>query len=380
MFLTVKKNTWAFLFSCLSMFILGLGDNIRGPLFVELMQYFHLTNTEASFSFAISSGAAFCGGIFSAYFLKNFSLSKALSFSILLMSLGLFFMGQVELFSLYLAAAFIFGFSMGLMGIAQNLLVAEAGAANQTKSLAGLHGLYGFSSLIAPMLAAQAPQWSGTWRGSFLITSILALTLFISALVIKPDTAFEVHKPEVEQKKKISFLHLLVMGGVMSFYVVSEILVSSRLALYMRTYKEMDLLQSSQYVTYFFIALLLGRLLFAFKHFPFSLKKQLNISLLSSVLFLLAGLLYHPFFFILVGLSMAPYYPLCVAYISEVTGANRRSFITFAMSFQSFCVISMHIGVGFLTDQFGLFYAFGVGVVSLLLSLLCLNIYGKWDS
>ena len=32
-------------------------------------------------------------------------------------------------------------------------------------------------------------------------------------------------------------------------------------------------------------------------------------------------------------------------------------------------------GVGFLTDRYGLFYAFGVGLVSLVLSLICVNFH-----
>jgi hypothetical protein len=36
-------------------------------------------------------------------------------------------------------------------------------------------------------------------------------------------------------------------------------------------------------------------------------------------------------------------------------------------------VIAMHLGVGYLTDHLGLFYAFGVGIFALGLSCLCLN-------
>jgi hypothetical protein len=37
----------------------------------------------------------------------------------------------------------------------------------------------------------------------------------------------------------------------------------------------------------------------------------------------------------------------------------------------------MHLGVGLLTDSFGLFYAFGVGIFALALSLICLNLHPK---
>ena len=143
----------------------------------------------------------------------------------------------------------------------------------------------------------------------------------------------------------------------------------------MRTYFQMDLEHSSQYVTYFFLFLLVGRLVFALKKIPLTIKLQMNLSLLFSIVLLGLGLKYHPFFLALTGLAMAPFYPLSVSYISSKTGDKARSFITFAMSFQSLAVISMHLGVGFLTDTLGLFYAFGVGVVALAISFICLNFH-----
>ena len=125
------------------------------------------------------------------------------------------------------------------------------------------------------------------------------------------------------------------------------------------------------------MCLLLGRILFALKAFKVKLKTQLNYSLIAAIICLSLGLKLHPLFFIALGFAIAPFYPISVAYISEQTGAYQRQFITFAMSFQSFCVIAMHLGVGYLTDRFGLFYAFEVGLISLLLSLVCVNFHPK---
>ena len=77
----------------------------------------------------------------------------------------------------------------------------------------------------------------------------------------------------------------------------------------------------------------------------------------------------------LVGLCMAPFYPMSIAYISQKAGKKARKFIIFAMGMQSLMVVAMHLGVGYLTDAFGLFYAFGVGIFALLLSLICLNFH-----
>ena len=385
MTIKIKQSHWALLFSFLSLFILGLADNIRGPLFPEILNQFNLSNTQGSWSFATTSSAAFLGSWISAPYLKRFSISSLLLMSVLLMGLGLIAMGQSSTFPLLLCGSFILGLSIGFMGVSQNLLVSEnVEPAIRSRALSGLHGMYGLSSFFAPILAAKATATYGSWRGAFFVAGIISLVFFVFQFLIQPDRKFSVHqhleavKHDAELvSKRASKFALLMIGGMFAFYVVAEILVSTRLALYMRTYFQMNLEQSSQYVTLFFLFLLIGRVLFAFIKVPFALKTQLNASLGLALVLLLLGLKTHPFFLALAGLGMAPYYPLCVSYISEISGHQSRTFIAFAMSFQSLSVVSMHLGVGYLTDQMGLAFAFGVGILALLLSMLCLNLHPR---
>ena len=375
----IDQRTWAIAFACFSMFVLGMSDNIRGPLFPELLTHFKLTNAQGSVSFAVSSAAALFGNIMAGYLLKKITLSRLLCISVFLMGFGLLIMGISPTYFVFLAGSIVFGASMGLVALAQNVLVAESAAGkSQSKALAGLHGIYGLSSLLAPMVASYAAILMGFWQAAFLVAATTALAVATLATVAKSEPAFKVHSPDPELKNnKISKSALLVYGGVLAFYVVAEILVSSRLALYMRTYFKMDLKESSWYVTSFFICLLLGRILFALKAFKAKLRTQLNISLVAAIVCLSLGLTIHPFFLVVLGFAMAPFYPMSVAYISEQSGIFQRQFIAFAMSFQSFCVIAMHLGVGYLTDRFGLFYAFEVGLISLVLSLVCVNLHPK---
>lgn len=377
--ISISKNEWAFVFTYLSMFVLGMSDNIRGPLFSELLLNLKLSNSQGSFSFAIASTAALLGNIFSTKLFKRFSLSDVLTMALFIMATGLLIMGVAIDFYSYSAGAFLFGASMGLMGVTQTVLITESTEPEkQSRALSGLHGVYGLSSLIAPFVAYAGAAKFGIWQAAFFIASVLAMVFGLLSVFTKAQPEFDVHEINSDVKKsKNSFLTLFTFGGIFSFYVVAEIMVSSRLALYMRTYFNMDLENSSHYVTYFFAFLLLGRVLFAFKSFQYSLRKQLNTSLIFSILFLILGMQLHPFFLVLMGFSMAPFYPMSISYISEQTGVNKRQFITFALSFQSICVISMHLGVGYLTDHFGLFYAFGVGIISLVLALVCINFHPK---
>lgn len=366
------------------MFALGLADNIRGPLFPELIHFFQLSNTEASASFAITSTFGFLGNLLAERILRRLSIDRLLVLSLILMAFALLAMGIAPSFLLYMISAAFFGLSMGFLGIAQNLMVAEnIVGQSQTKALSGLHALYGFSSLVAPFVASYAPGFFGVWRGGFFVTSAAAVLVFAGSFLIRSrdsiSHAVAEEKLQTSEEKivKHNAFALLMFGGILAFYVVTEILVSSRLALYMREYFGMNLKESSLYVTYFFSFLLLGRLVFTFKKFSFPIRWQLNILLVLTFVCVLTGLLLHPVFLALSGLTMAPFYPLGIAYLSEETHVHQRRYITFALAFQNLCLISMHLGVGYLTDQFGLINAFGVGVLSIILSLLCINFHPK---
>lgn len=375
----INRRVWAIGFACLAMFVLGMADNIRGPLFPELLIFFNLSNAQGSLSFAAASAAALFGNVLAGYLLRRLTLSRVLCISVFTMGIGLIIMGLAPTYLVFVGGSAIFGGSMGLVGLTQNVLVAESvDSRSQSKALSGLHGIYGLSSLLAPLVASYAAILFGYWRSAFFVTAGIAVAVSLMATLAKAEPSFEANKPfKKADHQATSKKALLLFGGVLAFYVVAEILVSSRLALYMRSYFGKDLKESSLYVTGFFICLLAGRLLFAVKTFSVSLKAQLNASLGASVACLILGLFYHPLFLVLLGFAMAPFYPISVAYISEQTGIYKREFITFAMSFQSFCVIAMHLGVGYLTDRFGLFYAFEVGLFSLVLALICVNFHPK---
>jgi fucose permease len=273
---------------------------------------------------------------------------------------------------------------MGWTQVAQNLLITEnVEPGTRTKALSGLHSLYGFSSLLAPYLAAHSAGWFqgsrlvflSDWRSAFYLTGLFSFIVLAVIFLVKPEPEFDYAHPEPVsaevnvKNRKARFM----IGAFFAGYVAAEILVSSRLALYLRSYFNMNLEDSSKYVSYFFIFLLIGRSFFIFKNLNFRLRSQLNAFLLFTLLFLLLGLYVHPFFLTLTGLSMAPFYPLAIVYISEITGVHQRKYLTFAIIMQSLLVIGMHIGVGYLTDWFGLFAAFGAGIFFILLSLFCLN-------
>lgn len=367
----------------LSMFVLGLADNIRGPLFPEIISSFQLSGVSSSFFYASTSFAAFVASYFSYSFLRRRSLMFLLNLSLFLMALALFIIGFAQVFPLLLVGAVFLGFSIGGLGVSQNLMVSENISLHiRAKALAGLHSIYGMASLLAPLMAAQTTLIFSTWRAAFFVSSAICFALFLVFAFYRSKNSGEQHLSSAKITESgtttvAPFWGKVTVSGLFAFYVVAEILVSTRLALYMRENFAMNLEQSSLYVTYFFVFLFLGRLIFAFARIPGAIKLQMNLSLFVSLVCLLLGLKFHPFFLVIAGFTMAPYYPLSVAYISQNTGHNERHYLTLAMSIQSLSVVGMHLAAGYLTDSGGVKQAFSIGVGALIISLICLNFHPK---
>lgn len=377
----LNRTTWALVFAFLSLFLLGVADNIRGPLFKEIISDFNLSNTLGSLMFALTSSMAFLASMLSGLYLKKYTLSSLLMLGVACMAAGLTTIGYSDAFSLLLVGSLFLGLGIGFMAVSQNLLVSEnAPEKYRTRALSGLHSMYALASLLAPFLVTYHMQTSGQWGQVFKAAGFLALSFLILQILIKPQPLFEIHKSHYTthpEKTRPTTWGLMAMGGLFGFYVVAEILVSTRLPLYMSTYHKYNVVESSQALMWFFVFLFAGRILFSFIKFNLNLKVLLNSFLVLSLLSLVLGLNLDPQFLILTGFFMAPFYPLSVMYISQNTAHLSRTYLSFAMSFQSLAVVAMHLGVGYLTDAFGLFYAFGVGIFALLLSLICLNFHPK---
>jgi len=362
----------------LSLFALGLGDNSRGPLFPELLKNFSVTDAQGAWYYAVSSFLGFIGSYLVPHLLKKMNRIHVLQLSLILMVTGLVGMGFATGFAALLFWAGIFGFSLGVVGVIQNVLVTVGSTPRRRqRMLSGLHAVYGMSSLLAPLIVAGVMSLTESWRTVFWTVAVVpALLLFASFVQKEPKiSADEKHEKSVNHTKitrKENFAQIY-LGMGLGLYVMAEIMVSSRLALYVRREFSLSLPQSSYYVTGFFVCLLAGRLLFALVHFKWSLRLMLSLSLLLSFMAIVCGLKFHPLFFALSGFTMGPFYPLAVAYIYQHFKMRIDAAIAACMAIQSFLTVLMHTSVGYLTDLYGIDKALWLGPIVLVLALLILN-------
>lgn len=362
----------------LSLAALGFGDNIRGPLFPELLVAFQLEDFHGSWIFALSSFFGILGGQSSRWFFRRWDRVKTLNFSLLLYGLSLFGGGlSFDVVSLFVFSC-LFGFSLGLMGVCQNALVAAgAQARHRRQVLSGLHAMYGLSSLIAPLIVAVSVPISNSWRAPFLVVAFVPLLALVWSLrhVPRGPLIAEEEPQSVAPRLLSDRMGAVLIPFAVSAYVAAEILVSTRLALFLRREMQSDLSESSLAVTLFFAALLVGRLMAAVLPIPWSLRRQLLVALGSSALMVVLGLFGFTWGFVISGFTMAPIYPTAVAFMAERLPGALDSALRLTMSLQSAAIVAMHLSVGWLTESLDIRTALWMGPAFLAFSFFTLVVY-----
>jgi MFS family permease len=372
---------WPFIFlAYLSLFVFGLSDNIRGPLFPDILREFGVNDSVGSLMFALSSASSFAASQFARHFLRLFERRSVLQASALLLLVSLLGMAFARNFAAFLLFSLCFGFSMGIVGLIPNILV-PLGSSPERKQqlLSGLHAMYGIASLLAPLLAAGAAAFGGNWRWVFALAAIAPLGLLL----------YSFHRSHASLHKKAAVPEVAATGGfkpqlflatMVSFSVAAEILVSSRLALFMRRVWASDLEQSSLYVTYFFVCMLAGRLLFTFVPFRRSVKQLLSLSLVVTAAFFFLGIYGHPVFLAATGLGLAPFYPLAISWISSEFPHDMDAAVSYMIATDSTMLVFMHLLAGRLTDDLGIRETMFMGPVFLLGALLMIGSYSYFFS
>lgn len=363
----------------LSLFALGFADNVRGPLFPEILGAFGLSNSVGSLMWVLSSLGGAAGGWSCRWILRRFTRVKALNFSTALMGIGLFVIASAPTFPVVILGSILTGWAMGLTGVLQNAFVSMS-TRDETRSrvLGGLHAMYGISSFLAPLGVAVIAMLGGGWRWALvgagtcvILTAVGSHLRFHGA---EHGSFSHVHKipSRAPVSTKTSVWWALALGS----YVAAEVLVESRLALFARLETGASLESSSLMVTVFFVCLLASRLLTAAWPVRGNPLGPLLFCLFASAGLVLAGLTWGPWALAVSGFAMGPIYPLSVAFLGREFGEGIDSVMGWALTVQGVMVASMHLGVGVLTDAVGIRSAMFVGPLALCFCFLLMGCYG----
>lgn len=343
------------LFAYLSLFFLGLADNLRGPLYPEMVRELGLSHSQGGWFFSISSIMCLAGGAVVALILKRFRYLKSYQISVGVMMFSQVLFVLADRFWVYLLASLCLGFSIGLISVIQNVLVLTAATAHNSGRLqSGLHANYAGASLLAPLVVAVLASYGLPIKVSFGLAALIGCLLLLGTLAVPH---FLESAPRTKTEKARDPLPIFQVGvfvWILASYVLAEIVISTRLPQFLREQMGQSLLDSSLGASLFFVGLFVGRLLFAFVQLPFSFRTQMLASLMSFSGFVLLGVYFHPLFFVLTGFAMGPFYPLSMALLNESFPRHLEAVSTACAVGSGLFAAGMHLLAGVVSDHFGI--------------------------
>lgn len=237
------------------------------------------------------------------------------------------------------------------MTITLNLIINKSSVEKYRRRVfAGLHSMYGIASLLAPLGVKFATSLNITWNQYFIILSFIPLIFFV--IFLKLDfipVKFTTPEKPIANRKQLIFL-----SSMFAAYVSGEILVSSRLVIYLVKEQGMSFAQGTNYLTNYFLLLLIGRLFFSIVHLNVPTKRLLNISIVTSVITLFVGIFYYTPALVLSGLAMSYFFPCAMDWVGDVFGDHADEVMTQIMKAVGGALVAVHWIFGLLSDWVGL--------------------------
>ena len=358
MFLNVRKISyyaWFQVFvASLSLFALGWMDNARGSFFPILLEKTSISSSQGALFFALTSFVAIISSALASSFIGLFGLKSLLVFGGALMTVSPF--GLIFFPSLFgaLVTAFFFGASLGLVAVGQNVLVGQIENEDfKRRFFSLLHCFYALAAMTAPLTVLILRHYI-FWNYILVAVSFLSIPFIVFVLFLKSEkknmnkssASFEL--TPLKWTNKASFFWILFM----SFYVSSELILSTRMVVLVKSFNH-SFDTASHHLFYFFLFMFFSRLLFFLFSFKSSLFKILSFCILGSLVSSILGYIIDPLFFAIVGGFMGPVFPTVMEELSRLWPKKFDTMVSRVISLSSFFVVLTHISVGRLTDLYG---------------------------
>jgi fucose permease len=374
---TSVKWSYLILAYC-ALFALGIIDNARGPAYPDILGQMQLSATEGSLIFALASLSGLLLNLTSRWWLAPIGVVRSVFIAMLIMGIGSIGMGMAPQFSspklwLFLAS-FIAGFGLSGSTISMNVLVSRAVPTHlRRRALAGLHSTYGLSSLVAPLcLAAFYRYQPAKWDTFFILLAIVPFGLFIINLFLKPET-LPLTSSRGALIAPVSFIKRAPYGMMLASYVTAEIVVSSRLVLFLQSFYAVDPESAKLSLAAFFGLFTFGRLFFSLVTLKGQSFHYLIFSLVSTLALFALGH-FWPMLLPLTGLSMSFFFPFAVDWINSHFEHGQEFMTASALTFVGVFLVLMHALFGIISDMIGILWAFAIAPMGCILALILLII------
>lgn len=362
-----------------SYFALGLADNGRGPIFPDVLRAFALTDAQGGLFYFTASLAALANNLLLFRLMKKKGPYWTLQTYSAMQALGLSIIALSSTYPWVLFGCAVFGTSFGGLGIAHNVLVSDAAPPEKRRRLlAGLHAMYGIASLGIPLVVSLFYQIGLSFRAVIWLFAACPVLVLFASFSKRRREVMDAHRVteatglgdvEAADSPRFPRIHAFYYSLIFSFYVVAEIGLSSRLALFVRRDRGYDFEIANLLTAGFFAGLLAGRLLIAWVPLRISDRTVMALSLLFALVSFCLGLVHSPLWLAATGVMMSVFYPVGMNLVKQETGSNASTVVSWCITVQALWLMLMHLVMGGLSDAFGLGGALWIGPFCLVMAL-----------
>ncbi len=363
------------------MFVVGLSYTITSPVLIELSRTTNTSIETAGYIFAFYFVGFIIGCYLSIWIVtywkrKNLLLAAYSLLFAAILSLG--FTSSFILISLF----FIFiGLVNGFIESQVSILLIEINKGSEGLFINLNNAFFGIGAFLGPLLTVYLIDFGFYWQNTYVVAGILCfINILIFAMLdisryestrikITPNIFKSV---KLDNKKVFSLLIISLF-----FYVCAELALVGWIPTFLRTERAFKELTAGQVASYFWFAVIIGRIFIGFLSRKISILKILISITALSIICLVFGIYSTSISvifasFILSGFFTAGIWPLIIAEAGILFPANRNSVISLTSLFGGTGGLFLPFLLGFVYNRFGLFVAMNLSYIFLFLLLVCL--------
>ena len=364
----------------LCMITFGLIETLKGAVIPSIRTEFLVDYTHIGQMLFVASLGYLIATFFGGMATEKYGLKKLFIFgvSIVILSTGLF--SIMPSFYGVVATYFILGIGLGCFEVGVNALGAKIFTKNAAMMMNFMHLFFGVGATIAPKYAGAFIENNTSWKVAYLMTIVLTLILLIIILFVKfPETSIEHEDDKVSFRELAKSSKVWLIAIILGFFVMMEAGTANWLVNYLQEARNLDVVKSTTYLTWFFIIFTFGRLVGGYIADKIGYIKSLLYFTATATILLFAGIMLGQTFIILfsiMGFFISIMFPTMMALIMKEYSYGVGAVMGFTITV---CGVFNMVGnwfVGKINDLWGVgvgLGSLGVGGIIACILLLALN-------
>jgi MFS transporter, FHS family, glucose/mannose:H+ symporter len=367
-------------------FVFGFVDNLKGPTLPALLRDVNLSYGEGG-AILLSAYIGFMvATILTGVLADAAGLRVVLLLAGVALTIGLTAFSLVSSFWLLALALFVVGLGLGSIEVGGNGMIVDLHSANRARYLNLLAVFHGVGSLVVPIYAAQMLSAAFTWRQVYQFAIILAVGMVLFFALVRYPPALRTGGEKLSLRTMFSAGLTWHMGWyylLITAYVAAEIGIAAWIVEYLQQVKGFDIGTSSLYLSLFFAAIMIGRLVGSFVVDRIGYLAVMLTAIVASIVTLGLGIFGPPalvFLIPLTGIFFSIMFPTTTASVSSLHVTNMGAILGVLFAFGGLGGALGPWLIGAAADLVGIELAFAMNIgfcVLTLVALLALRIIAR---